>query len=283
MDDGAAKEGACLAAIAAGGPAVVAFSGGVDSLYLLALAHAALGEGVLAVTADSPSLPRAALAEARGFTAVRGIRHAVVATDEFADPAYAANDGQRCYHCKSSLMSAIGALDAHAGAGRVYLGVIADDLGDWRPGMQAARERGASFPLAEAGLTKAEVRARSRARSLPGWDRPAAPCLSSRMPYGEPVTPDGVRMVEAAEAVLHAAGFPACRARHHRVGADANGAPRGWLCRIEVPASDLPRAVAQAGALAARIRAIGYAHVSLDLAGLESGNANRLLGAAERR
>ena len=277
-----AKELDCLEALRRAGRVRVAFSGGVDSLYLLALAHEALGEDAEAVTADSPSLPRALLAEARGFTAARGIAHRVVATDEFTDPAYAANDGNRCYHCKSSLMEAMRVIDSDAGAALAVLGVIADDLGDWRPGMRAAVERGARFPLAEAGFTKSEVRERSRARRLPGWDRPAAPCLSSRMPYGEPVTIEGVRMVEAAEAILHAAGFAACRARHHRVGADAAGKPRGWMCRIEVPAEQFAVIATQAPELSRRLRAIGYAHVALDLAGLESGNANRLLAAVER-
>ena len=280
--DALTKERACLEALRAAGRVRVAFSGGVDSLYLLALAHEALGDGAEAVTADSPSLPRALLAEAQGFTAARGIRHRVVGTAEFADAAYAANDGNRCYHCKSSLMEALSAIARDAGPARDALGVIADDLGDWRPGMRAAAERGAWFPLAEHGFTKAEIRSRSRERRLPGWDRPAAPCLSSRVPYGEPVTIEGVRMVEAAESILHAAGFAACRARHHRVGADAQGRPRGWLCRIEVPADDLPRLAAQAPGIAARIRAVGYAHVALDLAGLESGNGNRLLSELER-
>ncbi|MFM2092783.1 MAG: hypothetical protein RLZZ127_3272 [Planctomycetota bacterium] len=286
MDEAQDREQAALAAIRAGGPAVVAFSAGVDSTYLLALAHEALGDGCTALTADSPSLARSGLAAAQGFCAARGIRHLVVPTDEFTRADYRANDGRRCFHCKSALLDAVeGALRAGAAAApgaAVLLGVIADDLTDWRPGMQAAAQRGARFPLADAGLTKAMVRARSRARGLAGWDRPAEPCLSSRVPYGEPVDERSVRMIEAAEAVLHRHGFAACRARHHRVGAGPDGAPRGFLCRIEVPPADIGRVAALAPVLAAEIRACGYASVAVDLAGLESGGFNRLLAAAEK-
>lgn len=264
--------------------ALVAFSGGVDSTYLLAVAHAELGARVEAVTADSPSLARSTLAEARAFCAARGIVHRVLPTDEFANPAYTANDGQRCYHCKAALMAVMRTLSAQAEAGaEIWVGAIADDLSDWRPGMKAAGERGAAFPLAEAGLGKAAIRARSKALGLATWDRPAEPCLSSRMPYGEPVTPEGVRMVEGAEALLRSLGLRECRARHHRVGADATGSARGWLCRIEVPEADLAQVVTQRAAIVSGIRALGYANVTLDLAGLASGGFNRLLATAERR
>lgn len=263
--------------------ALVGFSGGVDSTYLLAVAHAELGERVVAVTADSPSLARSTLAEARAFCAARGIVHRVVATDEFSNPAYAANDGQRCYHCKAALVGVMQALAAQAEAGaEMWIGAIADDLADWRPGMKAAGERGAAFPLAEVGLGKLAIRERSKALGLATWDRPAEPCLSSRMPYGEPVTPEGVRMVEAAEALLRSLGLRECRARHHRIGADAVGKPRGWLCRIEVPDADLARVLEQRRAVVDGIRKVGYANVTLDLAGLASGGFNRLLAGAER-
>lgn len=263
--------------------ALVAYSGGVDSTYLLAVAHAELGDRVVAVTADSPSLARSTLIEARAFCTARGIAHRVVPTDEFANPAYAANDGQRCYHCKAALMAVMQTIAAQAEAGaEIWVGAIADDLADWRPGMKAAGERGAAFPLAEAGLGKAAIRERSKALGLATWDRPAEPCLSSRMPYGEPVTPEGVRMVEGAEALLRGLGLRECRARHHRVGADATGAARGWLCRIEVPEADLARVVELRRRIVDGIRALGYANVALDLAGLASGGYNRLLAGTER-
>lgn len=283
MSDAIALENALRERLRRAPRALVAFSGGVDSTYLLAVAHAELGGRVVAVTADSPSLARSTLAEARAFCVGRGIVHRVVATDEFSNPAYAANDGKRCYHCKAALLGVMQTLAAQAEAGsEMWVGAIADDLGDWRPGMQAAGERGAAFPLAEVGLGKAAIRERSKALGLATWDRPAEPCLSSRMPYGEQVTPEGVRMVESAEALLRSLGLRECRARHHRVGADATGRPRGWLCRIEVPDADLARVLAQRHAVVDGIRAIGYANVTLDLAGLASGGFNRLLAGAEK-
>lgn len=263
--------------------ALVAFSGGVDSTYLLAVAHAELGARVVAVTADSPSLARSTLGEARAFCAARGISHRVMPTDEFSNPAYTANDGQRCYHCKAALMAVMQTISGQAEAGaEIWVGAIADDLDDWRPGLKAAGERGAAFPLAEVGLGKAMIRERSKALGLATWDRPAEPCLASRLPYGEPVTPASVRMVEGAEALLRSLGLRECRARHHRVGADATGAARGWLCRIEVPEACLAQVVGQRQAIVGGLRALGYANVTLDLAGLASGGFNRLLAATER-
>ncbi len=265
------------------GAVLVAYSAGVDSTYLLALAHAELGERATAVTADSPSLARTSLAEARAFCASRGIAHRIVPTNEFDDPVYAANDGQRCYHCKSALLTVMQALAFEAESEQALLvGAIADDLTDWRPGMRAAGERGALFPLAEVGLGKAEIRERSKALGLPTWDRPAEPCLSSRIPYGEPVTVEAVRMVEAAEEMLRGLGLRHCRARHHRVGADAGGAARGWMCRVEVPEGDLARVVEQRRVISDGLQRIGYAFATLDLAGLASGGFNKLLAGAER-
>ncbi|HYE05291.1 MAG TPA: ATP-dependent sacrificial sulfur transferase LarE [Planctomycetota bacterium] len=286
MDAALAKEEALKRDLAGLGRALVAFSAGVDSTYLLDVGHAVLGARIEAVTADSPSLARSSLDEARAFCAARGIAHRVVATDEFEVEAYRANDGQRCFHCKSALMKAMSGLalataDGRAGAA-LLIGAIADDFADVRPGLQAAAAAGARWPLADAGMTKDEVRARSRARGLPTWDRPAEPCLSSRIPYGEPVTPEAVRMVEAAEACLRYLGLSHCRARHHRVGAKADGGARGWLCRIEVPDADLERVLAARAELLPALRRIGYANVALDLAGLVSGGYNGLLSAGER-
>jgi uncharacterized protein len=177
------REGALLGALSGLSGALVAFSGGVDSSYLLAVAQEALGERVTALTADSASLARSTLAEARAFCAGRGIRHEVVPTDELTRPEYVRNDGLRCYHCKSALLSAMDALAARSAPGAALLvGVISDDLRDVRPGIQAARERGARFPLAEAGFSKADVRERSRHRGLPTWSRPAASPTASRSP-----------------------------------------------------------------------------------------------------
>jgi uncharacterized protein len=268
------------------GSALVAFSGGVDSSYLLAVAHEVLGSHVLAVTADSPSLSREALERARTFCQVRGIRHQVVETDEFSQEEYRLNSGNRCYHCKSALLTAMNALQGawrqEHGPSVLLIGAIAEDLGDHRPGMRAAAEGGARWPMADLGFTKAQVRERSQSRGLPTWDLPAQPCLSSRVPYGESVTPEAVRMIEAAEVVLHGLGFPDSRARHHGVGRAADGSPRGFLCRIEVPESELSRLLSCRERLIPMIRAIGYVSVTLDLAGLVSGGLNVLLSKADR-
>ncbi len=276
-DTAFAKEQRLEQWLAAQSHVLVAFSAGVDSAYLLAIAHQVLGGRVQAVTADSPSLARASLAEAAAFCHARGITHRVVSTTEFEEPAYLANDGQRCYHCKSALLSAMNGLSAalatEPGAKpALLLGAIADDLADWRPGMRAAAERGAAFPLADLGFTKAEVRERSRALDLPTWNRPAEPCLSSRVPYGEPVTVAGLKMIEEAEAALRFHGFAICRARHHRIG---DG--RGFLCRLEVPDSDIPRLAELRSTVLPALKRLGYTNVTLDLAGFTSGGFNALL------
>lgn len=256
---------------------LVAFSAGVDSTYLLAVAQQECGARVQAITADSASLARASRDEAIAFCRDHGIAHRLVATDEFSQPEYLANDGQRCYHCKAALMTAMHGLLSKVVPGAVLaLGVIADDLNDWRPGMRAASERGAVFPLADAGLTKAEIRERSQALGLSTWNRPAEPCLSSRVPYGEPVTVAGLQMVEQAEAALRFHGFATCRARHHRIGSEA--APKGWLCRIEIPDDEIPRLVELRATVVPALKRIGYAQVTVDLAGFVSGGGNDLLG-----
>jgi uncharacterized protein len=271
-----------LRGLAGRGPLLVAFSAGVDSTYLLDLAVEAAGiDRVIAVTADSPSLARSSLDEARDFCAGRGIRHVVVATDEFESADYVANDGQRCYHCKAALFTAMNglarALVADGGLpGALLLGAIAEDLGDHRPGMRAAAEAGAVWPLADAGLAKPQIRERSKLRGLPTWNRPAEPCLSSRIPYGEPVDPAVLRMIEAAERILRAAGFATCRARHHRIGG-ISGAVRGHLLRIEVPTDRVADVVAARDRLLPDLRALGYANITLDLAGFASGGFNKLL------
>ena len=278
--DAVTKEARLRALLGTWPQVMVAFSAGVDSTYLLDVAREVQGDGVIAVTADSPSLARTSLAEAEVFCRERGIRHLVVPTDEFEQEEYLANDGRRCYHCKAALMRAMNGLAAatrgERGEVALLIGAIADDLGDYRPGMQAAREAGARWPLADLGFTKAEVRERSRERDLPTWNRAAEPCLSSRVPYGERVTVEGLRMIEQAEQILKDLGFPVCRARHHRIG-DERSTSRNFLCRIEVPKPDLPRLVALTDQVVPAIRHLGYTNVTIDLAGFTSGGFNTLL------
>jgi len=265
---------------------MVAFSGGVDSSYLLDVALEVLGTRTLAVTADSPSLSREACARAIAFCQQRGVRHQIVATSEFTSEEYRANTGNRCYFCKSALLEAMQGLRAAQVTDAeliLLIGAIADDLGDHRPGMRAAAEGGARWPMADLGFTKADVRTRSRARGLATWDLPAQPCLSSRVPYGEAVTPEAVGMIERAEVVLHRHGFVNSRARHHGVGRGADGRPRAFLCRIEVPDSDFPRLMECRLELLRELRGVGYLNITLDLGGLASGSLNALLTADDRK
>jgi uncharacterized protein len=240
---------------------VVAFSGGADSAFLAWVAHDELGpERAAAITAISPSLAPEEADDCRALATEWGLRWTPVVTDELADPAYSANDGDRCYHCKSTLMEAVAPL---AGDATVVLGVNLDDLDDHRPGQQAAAERGAAFPLVDAGFTKDDVRRRSRELGLRTWDKPAAACLASRVPYGTPVTFTVLTEVARAESGLRALGFRQLRVRHY-----------GELARIEVPLDDLAAVVEQRGAVVAAVRRAGYRYVTLDLEGFRSGNLN---------
>ena len=245
---------------------VVAFSGGADSAFLTWVAHDTLGpERTLAVTAVSPSLAAFERDDCRDLVAEWGVRFTEVCTDEMANAAYRANDGDRCFYCKDALMDAVEPLAAAENA-VVVLGVNIDDLGDHRPGQQAAMARGARFPLVEAGFTKAAVRATSRALGLRTWDKPAAACLASRLPYGTPVSVETLASVEAAEAGLRAIGFRDLRVRHYR---DTG--------RIEVPLDRLADVVAARDAVVRAVKAAGYRYVTLDLEGLRSGNLNDAL------
>ncbi|MCU1499140.1 MAG: hypothetical protein JWM47_3093 [Acidimicrobiales bacterium] len=248
---------------------VVAFSGGADSAFLAWVATQELGaDAVRCVTAVSPSLPADELDDCRALAREWSLAWSTVATSELDDPAYRANDGDRCYHCKEALSVALAPIAAAAGA-TVALGVNLDDLGDHRPGQRAAAAHGAVFPLVTAGFTKAMVRDASRALGLRTADKPAAACLASRVPYGTPVTLGVLAEVEAAEAALRRLGFADLRVRHYRDTA-----------RIEVPIDRLADVVSARAAVIAAVRAAGYRYVTLDLEGLRTGNLNDALGAA---
>lgn len=244
----------------------VAYSGGTDSAFLLAVAHDTLGDAVLALTADSPSMPRSELAAASALAANLGVQHVILPTSELDDPAYQANTPDRCYFCKSNYLDELLAYAAAHGYPCLVDGANADDLGDYRPGQKAARERGVRSPLQEASLTKSEIRELARERGLPNWDKPAAACLASRIPYGTPVTAERLAQIERAEASLRGLGFRQVRVRHH-----------GAVARLELEAADLARAVAQREAIVPALREAGFTYVTLDLNGFRSGSMNLVL------
>ncbi len=242
---------------------VVAFSGGADSTYLAAAATKVLGANrVHSVTAVSPSLAGDEEADCRTLAAELGLRWTPVATDEMERAAYRLNDTDRCYHCKAELMDVVGPIAAREAA-TVVLGVNLDDLGDHRPGQRAATEAGAEFPLVAAGFTKADVRAASQAMGLRTWDKPAAACLASRIPYGTQVSVEILGRVDRAEAALHRLGFAQVRVRHYDDTA-----------RIEVELDDLAKVVAARDAVVEAVRGAGYRYVTVDLEGFRSGNLN---------
>ena len=255
--------------------AAVAFSGGIDSTVVAQAAFLALGERAVAVTADSPSVPRSELAEARDLARLIGIRHVIVPTEEFDNPDYQRNDGTRCYHCKTELYSNIERLLPGLGVPVVVSGANLDDRGDYRPGLVAAAEHAVRHPLQEAGFTKADVRALAKSWGLPTWDKPAAPCLSSRLAPGLAVTPERTRRVEEAEAFLRSLGLRECRVRYHD----------GDLARVEVPLSEVARLAAEPvrGELAREFRRLGFKFVTLDLDGFRSGSLNELVPLELRR
>jgi pyridinium-3,5-biscarboxylic acid mononucleotide sulfurtransferase len=251
------------------GRVVVAFSGGTDSAFLAWVAHDTLGpDRVTCVTALSPSLAPEEEADCRALASEWGLRWLGVPTSEMDDPAYVANGADRCARCKTALMAVAGPL-ARSEAATVVLGVNLDDLGDHRPGQAAAAEEGAQFPLVTAGFTKDAIRHCSHRLGLRTWDKPAAACLASRLPYGTPVSLDRLRSVARAEAGLRSLGFGELRVRHH-----------GDVARVEVPEADLATAVARRRELVETVRSAGFAFVALDLEGLRSGSLNRVLAGA---
>jgi uncharacterized protein len=252
----------------AAGRVLVAYSGGVDSSYLAFAAHRALGDGALAVTALSPSYPASHREMAERVAGDFGIPHRTVDTAEMANPDYRANRPDRCYHCKSELFTVLGRLRSELGFDAVAYGVNTDDTGDFRPGHRAADEQGVLSPFLDVALSKAEIRALSRAAGLPTAELPASACLSSRLPYGTEVTPERLRQVERGEEALRGLGFRQVRLRHH-----------GDVARIEVAPEELPTALdaAMARRMSEAVRALGFRWVSLDLDGYRTGSLNEVL------
>ncbi len=254
--------------LASVGSLLVAYSGGTDSAYLAYAAHRALGDRMLAVIADSPSLPRKELADAMAFAERHGIPVRVLQTNELEKPEYARNDAQRCFHCKSELFAQMEEARARLGFERLAYGMNLDDRGEFRPGQRAAELHGALAPLVDAGLSKQEIRALAREAGLSLADKPASACLSSRIEYGREVTVENLAQVERAEEALHALGFAQVRVRHH-----------GNLARIEIAREDLARALTlrMLDRMTEAVRVAGFLYVTLDTQGYRSGSMNDVL------
>jgi uncharacterized protein len=262
------KQEALFARLRELGRVLVAYSGGADSAYLAWAAHRVLGDNAVAITADSPSLPESHKRDAEAFARECGFRHEYITTHEFENPDYVKNAPDRCFHCKDELFARMDQLARERGFEYVIYGVNQDDLGDYRPGQNAARKHQVKAPLVDAGLTKAEIRALSRRAGLSTWDRPASACLSSRIPYGTPVTPKTIKTVETGEESLKVLGFRQFRVRFH-----------GDLVRIEIAPEELERALSldMAAKLTAIFKPLGFHYVTLDLEGYRQGSLNAAL------
>ncbi len=250
------------------GKVIVAYSGGTDSAYLAWAAGQALGENAIAVTADSASVPESHKRDAEEFARAFGLKHEYITSYEFDNPLYAANNPDRCFHCKDELFGRLEEFGRQRGIEHIVYGVNVDDLGDYRPGQNAAANHNVKAPLVEAGLRKAEIRELSRMAGLPTWDRPAAACLASRIPYGTPVTVETVKTVERGEEAVKALGFRQFRVRFH-----------GELVRLEVAPEEMPKALTMemARRLTAIFKDLGFKYVALDLQGYRQGSLNETL------
>ena len=247
---------------------MVAYSGGTDSAYLAWAAQRVLGDNAIAITADSASIPESHKRDAEAFARECGIQHEYIETHEFDNPDYVKNDPNRCFHCKDELFTQLDALGATRGIEHIIYGVNVDDLGDYRPGQKAAKLHQVKAPLVDAGLTKAEIRELSRLANLSTWDRPAAACLSSRIPYGTPVTVENVKTVERGEEEIRMLGFRQFRVRFH-----------GELVRIEIAKEELDKALTaeMAQAFVGIFKPLGFHYVTIDLEGYRQGSLNSVL------
>lgn len=248
------------------GSVAVGYSGGVDSTFLMHVAHEVLGENALAIIGDSEAFPAGEIEEARRLAQERGWRYMLVHTHELSNPHFRVNNPDRCYHCKTELFGVIRRIADEHGITWIADGSHADDEGDYRPGMRAAAEKGVRSPLREAGFTKEDIRVVAQSVGLPNWNKPSFACLSSRFPYGTTITPELLAQVDAAERCLRELGFRQFRVRHH-----------GTIARIEVEKSALPKAVELADIIVAKFKELGYLYVTLDLAGYRTGSLNEPL------
>ncbi|MGA8026032.1 MAG: ATP-dependent sacrificial sulfur transferase LarE [Bryobacteraceae bacterium] len=267
-----AKERSLFAILRGFGRVIVAYSGGTDSAYLAWAAQRELGDDAIAITADSASIPESHKRDAEAFARECAFRHEYIETQEFENPDYVKNDKNRCFHCKDELFTCLEAYASARGYHHIVYGVNKDDLGDYRPGQRAAKIHQVSAPLVDAGLTKAEIRELSRRAGLSTWDRPAAACLSSRVPYGTPVTIETIQTIEQGEEAVRALGFRQFRVRFH-----------GELVRIEIAKEELEKALSldTANALTSVFKRLGFLYVTLDLEGYRQGSLNEALREAK--